>query len=232
MTANRTREPQYQHSVTIRDEEGFARLGMSANQAWRDDPRHLLFTLARYKFVAKMLQGRRSALEVGCGDGFATRLVLQEVPSITAIDFDPVFVEDAKDQMTDAWRFDCRVHDILQSPVEGEFEAAYSLDVFEHIPADDENRFFENVVASLTERGVFLVGTPSLESQAHASPASKEGHVNCKTGEQLTELCSKHFHDVFLFSMNDEVVHTGFNRMAHYLFTLCCGPRISAAGPA
>jgi len=30
---------------------------------------------------------------------------------------------------------------------------------------------------------------------------------------------------VFSFSMNDEVVHTGFEKMAHYLFVICCGAR-------
>ena len=32
----------------------------------------------------------------------------------------------------------------------------------------------------------------------------------------------KYFENVFLFSMNDEVVHTGFSPMAHYLFVICC----------
>jgi len=27
-----------------------------------------------------------------------------------------------------------------------------------------------------------------------------------------------------VFSMNDEVVHTGFHPMAHYLMALACGP--------
>ena len=35
----------------------------------------------------------------------------------------------------------------------------------------------------------------------------------------------RHFHNVFLFSMNDEVVHTGFSPMAHYLLALCCTKR-------
>ena len=26
--------------------------------------------------------------------------------------------------------------------------------------------------------------------------------------------------------MNDEVVHTGFSRMAHYLFALCVAPKV------
>ncbi len=31
------------------------------------DPKHLAFVLSRYKFVAKMLEGRSSVLEVGGG---------------------------------------------------------------------------------------------------------------------------------------------------------------------
>ena len=30
------------------------------------------------------------------------------------------------------------------------------------------------------------------------------------------------FHNVFVFSMNDEVVHTGYFPMAHYLLALGC----------
>ncbi len=66
-----------------------------------------------------------------------------------------------------------------------------------------------------------MIGTPSLELQAYASPPSKAGHINCKTGNQLKALLEKYFEHVFIFSMNDEVVHTGFSPMAHYLFALC-----------
>ena len=66
---------------------------------------------------------------------------------------------------------------------------------------------------------------PSIESQKYASEGSKRGHVNCKTGNKLKELLSKHFCNVFVFSMNDEVVHTGFYPMAHYLIGLCCGKK-------
>jgi hypothetical protein len=62
---------------------------------------------------------------------------------------------------------------------------------------------------------------PSLESQQYASSQSKEGHVNCKSGDDFRGLLKKYFENVFLFSMNDEVVHTGFSKMAHYLFVMC-----------
>src|SRR5579883_583381 len=89
----RTKEPHYQFEVDIRDTEGLSKLGIMANQSWRDDPRHLLFHLARYKFVSKMLSGKSSVLEVGCGDGFGSRLVLQEVGKLTAVDIDPIFID-------------------------------------------------------------------------------------------------------------------------------------------
>ena len=36
----------------------------------------------------------------------------------------------------------------------------------------------------------------------------------------MRTLVSHFFHNVFLFSMNDEVVHTGFTPMAHYLLAI------------
>ena len=62
---------------------------------------------------------------------------------------------------------------------------------------------------------------PSLESQKFASTQSKIGHVNCKSGKDLKGFFSKYFSNVFLFSMNDEVLHTGFEQMSHYLFVIC-----------
>src|SRR5205085_11817441 len=96
---NSTREPQYQRTLELAEERGLTTLGLMTNQAWTDDPRHLVFTLARYKFVAKMLTGRNHVLEVGCADAFGTRLVLQEVKRLTASDFDQTFVADVLRRM-------------------------------------------------------------------------------------------------------------------------------------
>jgi SAM-dependent methyltransferase len=223
--ADRTREPQYQAHVALRDAQGLSRLGLRANAAWHADPKRLGIVLARYKFVAKMLSGKTRVLEVGCGDAWASRVVRQEVASLVGVDFDPVFVEDARAGMDPEWAFDVRVHDVLERPVDGGFDAAYALDVLEHIPASDEDRFIANISGSLVAPGVAMFGMPSLESQPYASPLSKEGHVNCKSAPDLKRLMLRHFHDVFIFSMNDEVVHTGFYALAHYLFALCVGKR-------
>jgi 2-polyprenyl-3-methyl-5-hydroxy-6-metoxy-1,4-benzoquinol methylase len=219
-----TKEHQYSHCLDMA-ERGRTTLGLMSNQVWHDDPKRLVFLLARYKFVAKMFSGLDSALEVGCADAFGSRIVRQEVKSLTATDFDPIFIEDASQRVDPDWPFECVVHDMLAGPMDRKFNGAYAVDVIEHIPASDENRFIGNMAASLTEHGVCIIGTPSLESQAYASALSKSGHVNCKTGVGLRDLMSRHFHNVFIFSMNDEVVHTGFHKMAHYLFALACNKR-------
>lgn len=223
--AQKSREPQYQAILTKYDEKGLESLGLMTSQAWDDDPKRLAFTLARYKFVAKMLIGRKQVLEVGCADAFGTRIVRQEIgkdSELTAVDFDPVFVEDVNRRMRPNWRFNCFTHDLLAGPVPGCYDAAYALDVLEHIEPEHEASFLNNFCSSLAPRSAAIIGMPSLESQAYASEISRAGHVNCKSMPQLRETMSQHFRHVFMFSMNDEVVHTGYHRMAHYLMALCC----------
>jgi 2-polyprenyl-3-methyl-5-hydroxy-6-metoxy-1,4-benzoquinol methylase len=217
-----TGEPHYKSRIDVVRDRGAERLGLATAWAWHDDPRHLLFTLSRYKFVAKMLAGRARVLEVGCADGFPTRLVAQTVKSVVGVDFDPQFITDANERKSDRWPIDFRVHDVMAAPVPGSFDGAFALDVIEHIPRQHEDRFLQNIRASLTGAGVLIIGTPSLASQQYASPQSKEGHINCKTAEELQTTLQRHFAQVFIFSMNDEVVHTGYSKMAHYYMALCC----------
>ena len=163
---------------------------------------------------------------IGCGDAFGSRIVRQDVAELTVLDIDPSLVDDIKARMTPDWPLTADVHDMLTGPYPETFDAAYSLDVLEHIAAEDERRFVGNIVSSLSSEGELIVGMPSLNSQAHASPQSKAGHINCKHAPDLKALMREFFHHVFVFSMNDEVVHTGYWPMAHYYLALCCGKRM------
>ena len=220
-----TVEPQYETHIALKEKNGLTKLGVEKSGCWHTDPRRLTFVFSRYKFVSKMLSGKARVLEVGCGDGFPVRIVLQEVGSVHAIDIDPLFIEDILERADEKWPFTCAVHDIIVAPVDGKYDAAYSLDVFEHIEKKNERLFIENIVKSLNKAGVLIVGMPSLESQVYASPISKAGHVNCKTGAELKLLMLDYFDNVFMFSMNDEVVHTGYQPMAQYIFAVCTGVR-------
>jgi cyclopropane fatty-acyl-phospholipid synthase-like methyltransferase len=216
-------EPQYEEVVAEMRRRGPEKLGLMSGWGWYDDPKRLVFTLSRYKFVSKMLGGLDRVLEVGCGDGFGSRVVAEAVGHLTAVDFDPELLESAVSIASERYPISFRRHDMLNGPVEGRFDGAYSMDVLEHIELRDEDRFLTNLVAPLEPHAACIIGTPSLESQDYASKFSKLGHVNCKAQPDLKATMQRYFHNVFIFSMNDEVVHTGFSKMSHYNLALCCG---------
>ena len=220
-------EDQYSELFEFAQTNGPINMGVSVSLTWKEDPKRLAFVLSRYKFVAKMLKDSDKVAEIGCGDGFASKIVAREVRHYLGIDFDPKFIANAKSALRDQIHNIAFIeHNILESPIEqGSFDAIFSCDVLEHIPQSDEDAFFVNSIKSLNPYGIFIVGTPSLASQKFASPRSKAGHINCKSGEELISTCKKHFHNVFLFCMNDEVLHTGHTEMSHYYFALCLNPK-------
>lgn len=203
---------------------GLSKLGIMVNESYNNDPKRMLFTFARYKFASKILQNCKTVLEVGCGDAFASRIVNQAVRNLTVLDFDQRFIDDIENRKNKKWNMKILKHDIIKKKIKTKkFDAAYCLDVLEHIPKRLENRFVKNIKFSLYNDGIFLAGMPSLEFQKYASPQSKAGHINCKSGDELNNFMKKHFKNVINFSMSDETVHTGFNKMASYIFSIGFG---------
>jgi SAM-dependent methyltransferase len=200
----------------FRDDVHDEHMGLMASYRWHHDPKTILFVLSRYKFVSKMLAGYENVLEVGCADAFGSRIVRQYVGKLTALDIDGQMIEDAKKRTSTKWDILYVLGDM--SAVGGQrFDALYCLDVLEHVLPTEEGLFMK-MAAELAP--VAIIGMPSLESQFYASPFSRDNHVNCKTEDQLRLLMAKHYRHVFMFGMNDEVVHTGFGPMAHYRFAL------------
>ena len=217
-----TKSPENQRVIELSEEIGIERLGIMTSQAWYDDPRSLLFSLSRYKFVAKSLRGRKNVLEIGCGDGFHSRLVQQEVGNLSVTDHDPLFIRDIENRSPPLWRPKAFVHNMLDGPTPLKYDAIYLLDVLEHIEKNLEQTFLGNILDSLDEGGTLIVGMPSIQSQQYASEISKMGHVNCKSGEDLQKLLEPISHQVVVYSMNDEVAHTGYFPMSQYLIAVAC----------
>ena len=211
-------EQQYENFAENKPTE----LGLMRNNDWQTDPRRFAFTFARYKFVSKMFQNYDQVLEVGCGDAFATRLIQQTTKQVTVIDFNPTFIADIQRRQDPNWSLIASQHNILDRPLDKQFDGIFSLDVLEHINMAEEHKFMTNICESLKPTGTTIIGMPSLESQTYASKLSKEGHVNCKTGDDLRTLMYQYFSTVFMFSMNDETLHTGFLPMSHYLLAVGC----------
>ena len=219
-------EKQYSQYFKNRDSIGNEVLGSMATDRWRSDSKLLGVTLSRYKFVSKMFAGYDSVLEIGAADAWYSRVVLNEVKKLTLSDFDRIWLTDFETQeIYQISGTEYLIHNFVDTKLSRVFEGVYALDVLEHINPDDQESFISNICSSLLPNGAAIFGMPSAESQIYASEGSKAGHVNCQSGDELKKNLKQYFQNVFIFSMSDEVVHTGFTPMAHYLLALCVNPK-------
>jgi 2-polyprenyl-3-methyl-5-hydroxy-6-metoxy-1,4-benzoquinol methylase len=200
-------------------------LGRASSHAYATDPRMIGFMAARYKFVAKMLDRCPAVVEVGCGDGFGAPVVAQSVDRLVCTDIDEATLRDNARRLSHVENVSFEYFDFRAQPFPRLVDAIYGVDVIEHVYPEEEASVLANIAASLVPFGIAIVGTPNATAERHASETSRRGHVNLKDHESLRGLLGRHFERVFLLSMNDEVVHTGFHPMAHYLWGVCVGPR-------
>jgi 2-polyprenyl-3-methyl-5-hydroxy-6-metoxy-1,4-benzoquinol methylase len=199
-------------------------LGPWTSYSMVNDPKHMVFTLSRYKFCARMLEGKYWALEVGCGDGFGLPIVAASVKRVYCIDRDPRLIGGNIERLAFLTNVEFHHLDLSESATGIDlFDSAYLIDVIEHLEPEKEERFMRNLLGSLIHDAVVIIGTPNKTANGYASPRSRVQHLNPKSYQDLRSLLKRYFTNGFIFSMNDEVVHTGYYPMAHYLFAVGVG---------
>jgi 2-polyprenyl-3-methyl-5-hydroxy-6-metoxy-1,4-benzoquinol methylase len=197
-------------------------LPLNTSTLYSRDPKALAFISSRHKFIGKMIEDKKKVLDIGCGDGFGTTIVSQFVKKIIGIDYYQTHIDEAKKSFEKNFNnIKFFAKNIFDIDYKNYFDAAYSTDVLEHINKKEEVDFMRSTCKALKSDGIFIVGMPTIESQKYASAVNKKEHINCKTGKSLKKFCEKFFKSVFLFSMNDEVVHTGFTPMSQYIICIC-----------
>jgi 2-polyprenyl-3-methyl-5-hydroxy-6-metoxy-1,4-benzoquinol methylase len=189
------------------------------------DPKHLAFVLSRYKFVAKMLEGRDRVMEIGSGDGIGLSIVAQAIKHIYAVDWDQRLLDGNARRLKHLSNVTYVMANLNNESPNLDVSAAYWIDVLEHLDAATEATVLDNIVRCLPDDGVLITGTPNKTADMYASPQSKALHINLKTVGELKTLMERYFHNVFMFGMNDEVVHTGYAPMCHYIWSLAVGPK-------
>lgn len=198
----------------------FCQLGPHTSFHLMSTPRHILFSLSRYKFAAKMIGEDKAILELGCGDGFGSIILSEFAKDFTGVDFDEEMILWAQENLTTENKK--YIKDNFLGKRYGQFDAVVSLDVIEHIYPENEDIFFKTLANNIVHNGIAIVGTPNIETQRFSKKSVSSAHVNLYSGERLTKAMNRFFYNVFIFSMNDEVIHTGYWPMAHYYIALGC----------
>jgi 2-polyprenyl-3-methyl-5-hydroxy-6-metoxy-1,4-benzoquinol methylase len=188
-----------------------------------NDPKRLAFVLSRCKFAAKMASYGKSILELGCSEGVGVPILAEFAASYTGVDLDAEAISTARKNWPDRkLKF---IEDDFLAKKYGAYDVVVSFDVIEHIHRKKEGTFFSALTKNLKNDGIVIVGTPNATAFKYASKASRLGHVNMFEHDRLKKEMQKHFKTVFMFGMNDEMIHSGYLPMAHYLLCLGCGKK-------
>lgn len=196
-------------------------LGPYYSYQLRHTPRKMLFALSHYKFAAKMIGKGKTVLEVGCSEGLGTVLLAEFAKKVVAVDMDAEAVAEAHRNFASE-KMEFRNLNFLGARI-GKFDSFVSFDVIEHIYPKNENKFFRSICDNLKKDGICIIGTPNKAADAYASKVTKMGHVNLYDSDKLRQSMEKFFRRAFIFSANDELIHTGFYPMAHYLIGIGVG---------
>ena len=201
------------------------KLGPWTSYSLINDPKHMSFVLARYKFCAKMLEGKKIVMEIGSGDGFGLPIIAQAAKKVYAVDWDKRLLEGNAKRLKHLKNVEYLHVDLNKSAPNVKVDGVFLIDVIEHLEPAAERVFLNNIVACLKTNSVLIIGTPNITASEYATPRSRVQHINLKSSKSLRELMEGYFDNVFMFGMNDEVLHTGYSPMCHYIWAVGAGLR-------
>ncbi len=184
----------------------------------------LLRTMARYKFVANLVEGK-DVLDIGCGEGLGTWMLSKYTKYIQGIDNDKKAIQFAKENYEKKRSPHFYYLDLFKIYNAQNMDVVTVIDVIEHISKRKESKFMDKICKQLHTNGFCVIGTPNKNMRKYESPEAKAGHINMYDEKRLRKLMEKYFHNVFIFGMNDEVVYTGFKPMCQYLMAVGCNKK-------
>lgn len=219
--------PKTEREAWLKVKKQFDNRELSLGRDWSyniyNDPKRLGFVLSRYKFASRMACAAKRVLELGCNEGIGIPILSEFSKTYLGVDVDNEAIQVARKN----WGSNkvSLITDDFLGKKYGEFDSIVCFDVIEHIKPVCETEFLKTIYLNLGNDGICIIGTPNITAAIYASIASRKGHVNLFDSVRLASLLTKLFHNVFLFGINDEVVHTGFLPMAHYLLAIGCYKR-------
>jgi len=191
-------------------------------QGFLENPLMACIKLARYKFVAKMLSRNDVVLDLGCGNGLSSYFFSKSCKKVIGMDAYTDISAIGKKMTSNNLNF--VKHDILKPPppdiLQEKISVITAIDVIEHFYRDDAEVIIQAHSQLIPKNGMMIIGTPNKHSRKYRSKKSKDSHFYEYEPEELREICGKFFGRTLLFSMNDEVVHTGFDKLAWFFYVL------------
>jgi len=156
----------------------------------------------RYAFMASLISDSDIVLDVGCGEGFGTKILSEKAMKVFGVDYHPQVVEYAKKMYTDdSGKLVFKEGDCYRLDFEdGFFDMICAFDLIEHLT--DEDLFLEKLHRLLRKGGKLVLSTPNKLIHLIQLGNIYEFHHKEYFHNEFTNLISSHFDDMDVYAQN------------------------------
>ena len=194
--------------------------GKMGDQKWMlENPLMTTIKLSRFKFASKLISKKDTLLDIGCGQGLGSIFFSDYCKYVYGVDLLSDFLLHDRKNIKFIKK---NIFQLKKKNFKHKINLITLIDFIEHFNKSQGSLILSKCSKLLEGKGgTLIVGTPSVYSSKFRSKRSRIQHIHEYDGMELKDLCSKYFNRTFLFSMNDEVVHTGFYKLAWFNFVVC-----------
>ena len=194
--------------------------GKMGDQKWMlENPLMTTIKFSRFKFVSKLISKKDTLLDIGCGQGLSSIFFSDYCKYVYGVDLLSDFLNHDRKNIKFIKK---DIFNLKKNNFKHNIDLITLIDFIEHFNKSQGSLILNKCSKLLKKKGgTLIVGTPSVYSSKYRSKRSKIQHIHEYDGMELKDLCSKYFNRTFLFSMNDELVHTGFYKLAWFNFVIC-----------
>lgn len=152
---------------------------------------------ARYVFAKKYISAHKTVVDLACGTGYGSQILLKKSNSYIGIDINDEALSYAQKKYSrpNASFLKMDVNDLIFK--NQSFESVVAFEMIEHLKR--QHTFLKEVSRILKPKGVFIVSTPNRLIQSPNGKLMSPYHTKEYSPEEFERLLKKHFSDVVIF---------------------------------
>jgi spore coat polysaccharide biosynthesis protein SpsF (cytidylyltransferase family)/2-polyprenyl-3-methyl-5-hydroxy-6-metoxy-1,4-benzoquinol methylase len=150
-----------------------------------------------YEFARGQFSGADHVLDIACGDGYGCRILAGQVGRVLGVDINQPLIA-ANQQKNQAGNIAYGVDDCFAlSLADGAVTGATAMELIEHLPVDQVDRFVREVRRVVAPGGRFICSTPQ---NSHGDIPVVPWHVKEYSVPELRAILERHFASVKILS--------------------------------